>query len=112
MKRRNYLGFSYRTRPAASINGERGFDYDIFDGEGRRVGGGWSAGKRRDAEQDAEQSIRERTERARRSTQQPTMPIPSETLAECAVHHRAELVRSGLCAAGVLQPPVDVGGAR
>jgi hypothetical protein len=96
MNRRTYLGHSYRTRPAASINGERGYDYDIFDGAGRRIGGGWSAGKRRDAEQDAEQSIRDRVDRARRSTQQLTAPIPNETLAECAEQWRKQLSEQGL----------------
>lgn len=62
-KCRYYRGYSYTTQPGTLINGERGHDYQIFDASGRLVGGGWSLGKRRDAEQDAEQSIRDRERR-------------------------------------------------
>lgn len=45
--------FTVKYRRGALVNGQRGFDWEISDHRGFVVAGGWSAGKRPDAEQDA-----------------------------------------------------------
>lgn len=67
-KRRYYRGYSYTTQRGTLINGQRGHDYQIFDATGRLVGGGWSAGSRRDAELEAESLIRKRAQRTAAAT--------------------------------------------
>ena len=46
-------------RRGALVNGQRGWDWEIKNARGFVVRGGWSAGQKSDAEQDAEQALRE-----------------------------------------------------